>query len=116
MSVWDEVKRSVDDISDVAREVANLLTEKTDELSREGRLKLEVFNLQRQVKSREIKLGRRVFFLWSDKKKAVPAEDEEARSHLEALKGLWEEIGARQGEVEAIKEKKDGKESGGGED
>jgi hypothetical protein len=106
MTIWDEVKRSVDDISDVAKEVANLLAEKTDEISREGKLKLEIFNLQRQVRSNETKLGRRMYDLWSGDPKAVPVKDDEASGYLDSLKGLYGEIKTREEEVEASRKTK----------
>jgi hypothetical protein len=96
MSVWDEVKRSVDDISEVAKEVANLLAEKTDEISREGRIKLEIFNLQRQIRGRESKLGRRVFELWSENADADIGHDPTALEHLNGMKDLVAEIEARE--------------------
>jgi len=101
MSVWDEVKRSVDDISEVAKEVANLLAEKTDEISREGKLKLEIFNLKRQVRSKETKLGRKTFQLWSEDQKSVPAKDDDTLELLNTLKDLQDNIRKMQVELES---------------
>lgn len=101
MTIWDEVKRSVEDISDVAREVANLLAEKTDEISREGRLKLEIFNLQRQVRNREMRLGRRAYHLWCENPKSPLEKDIEASGYLNRLKELSGKIEDLQQEIEA---------------
>ena len=99
MTVWDEVKKSVDDISEVAKEVASLLAEKTDDISREGKLKLEIFNLQRHIRGRETKLGRRIFDLWSSDNKIVPGKDDEALEHLNAMKELQNEVESREQEL-----------------
>jgi hypothetical protein len=100
MTIWDEVKRSVDDISEVAKEVANLLAEKTDEISREGKLKLEIFNVQRQVRGLETKLGRRTYHLWSENPKTLPGKDDEASRYLNTLKELKAKITILQQEIE----------------
>ncbi len=100
MTVWHEVKKSVDDISEVAKEVAGLLAEKTDDISREGRLKLEIFNLQRRIRSRETELGIRVFDLWSSDSKAIPGKDDEAMDRLNALKELQGEVDSRRRELQ----------------
>lgn len=102
MTVWDEVKKSVDDISEVAREVAGLLAEKTDDISREGRLKLEIFNLQRHIRSREIELGRRVFSLWSSDNNVIPGKDDEAVDQLNAMKKLQGEVDSRRQELQKV--------------
>jgi len=100
MTVWDEVKKSVDDISEVAKEVAGLLAEQTDDISREGRLKLEIFNLQRRIRRRETRLGRRVFNLWSSDSKAIPGKDDEAMDQLNAMKELQGEVDSRRRELQ----------------
>jgi hypothetical protein len=116
MSVWDEVKRSVDDISDVAKEVANLLAEKTDEISREGKLKLEIFNLQRQIRSREAKLGRMTFDLWSKDPDIVVGADHSAQEQLNAMKNLRADIETRQKELEESPKTGEKPEKKGGEE
>jgi benzoyl-CoA reductase/2-hydroxyglutaryl-CoA dehydratase subunit BcrC/BadD/HgdB len=107
MTVWDGVKKSVDDIADVAKEVANLLAEKTDEISREGKIKLEIFNLQRRVHARETKLGKRVYDLWAEDPKAVPGNDSEAVEHFSAMKDLHDQVQVKQQELEGSKEKEE---------
>jgi hypothetical protein len=111
MSVWDEVKRGIDDISDVAKEVANLLAEKTDEISKEGKLKLEIFNLERQVRSKETKLGRKTYQLWSKDKKSAPSKDDDALGILSTMKDLHDKIQEKQKELESSREEK-GEEEG----
>ena len=115
MTIWDEVKHSVEDISEVAREVANLLAEKTDEISREGKLKLEIFNLQRRVRAEETRLGHRTFLLWMEDRDALPAKDETASGCLSALKELTERIEALKKELETSKAQEKGEKREGGE-
>jgi len=106
MGIWDEVKRSIDDISDAAKEVANLLADKTDEISREGKLKLEIFNLERQLRSREMKLGKRIYRLWVENPQMVPGDDWEASGHLKAMEELNGQIEKHRRELEASKKAK----------
>ncbi len=106
MTVWDGIKKSVDDIADVAKEIANLLAEKTDEISREGKIKLEIFNLERRIHGMENRLGKRVYELWMLDPKAVPGEDTEAAEHFSSIKDLYDQVEAKRKQLEEDDEKK----------
>ena len=97
---WDKVKKSVD-------EGATYLSEKTEQFTRIGKLKMEIVGLKRKVDAKFTSLGKRVFQLVEQGKGKAknPASDEEVLKIVEDVKRLQKELDEKKVELEAVSKK-----------
>jgi hypothetical protein len=99
-SLWEKVKRNLVEWYDVAHE-------KTDELARIGKKKIEMAGLNRTIEKHLSELGGRVYELIEElnQQKGV-AQDEKVMGLIEDIKRLEEQLHQKEEEIERIKEEK----------
>jgi len=109
--LWDRVKKNLVDWYGTAYE-------KTDELARIGKKKIEVAGVNRAVEKHLAELGGRVYDLIEVQgKSGVIAKDPETQKLVEEIRGLEAQLKIKEDEIEAIRaEKKRGGISVGDED
>ncbi|MCK4235774.1 MAG: hypothetical protein KAX38_01560 [Candidatus Krumholzibacteria bacterium] len=105
-SLWDKVKKNLVEWYGAAYE-------KTDELARIGKKKIEVVGVNRAIEKHFSELGGRVYDLIEvQQKKTKVADDSRVKELIEGTKKLEEQLKLKEKEIETIKmeKRKDGAE------
>lgn len=105
-TLWDKVKKNLIDWYGTAYE-------KTDELARVGKKKIEITGVNRAIERHLSELGGRVYDLIVEQgKSGVIAKDARVKELIEQVQGLEEELKDKEAEIEAIRaEKRRGQQS-----
>jgi hypothetical protein len=99
-TLWDKVKKNLVDWYGTAYE-------KTDELARIGKKKIEVAGVNRAIEKHLSELGGKVYDLIEVQGKGgVIAKDSDVARLIEETKGLEEQLKEKEQEIEAIKAEK----------
>lgn len=100
-TLWDKVKRNLVDWYGTAYE-------KTDELARIGKKKIEVAGVNRAIEKHLSELGGKVYDLIEVQGKGgVIAKDSDVARLVEETRDLEEQLKEKEQEIEAIKAEKD---------
>lgn len=97
-NLWDDIARTI-------REGVDTVVEKTEELTRIGRIKVDILNIKRNVEKNFSELGGRVYQLISKEKNAAISTDKEAKEIIECIKILEKELDDKKSELAKIKSK-----------
>lgn len=84
-SLWDDVRAWLSDATKSA-------VKEAEDLSRRGRLKLDMMNLNRQLERAFADLGGLTYELLTKKRVTDLSSDENVVKHLERIKGLEQEL------------------------
>ena len=99
-SLWEKVKKNLADWYSVAYE-------KTDELTKIAKKKLEIAGINRTIEKHMLELGGTVYDLITEQgKKQEIAQDEKVVSLVEEIKKLEEQLKLKEEEIESIKREK----------
>ena len=104
-NLWDDIARTI-------REGVDTVVEKTEELTRIGRIKVDILNIKRNVEKNFSELGGRVYQLISKEKNAAISTDKEAKEIIECIKILEKELDDKKYELAKVKSKPKPKQSG----
>jgi len=97
-NLWDDIARTI-------REGVDTVVEKTEELTRIGRIKVDILNIKRNVEKNFSELGGRVYQLISKEKNAAISTDKEAKEIIECIKILEKELDDKKSELAKVKSK-----------
>jgi len=100
-NLWDDIAKTI-------REGVDTVVEKTEELTRIGRIKVDILNIKRNVEKNFSELGGRVYQLISKEKKTAISTDKEAKEIIECIKILEKELDDKKSELVKVKSKKSG--------
>jgi len=100
-NLWDDIAKTI-------REGVDTVVEKTEELTRIGRIKVDIINIKRNVEKNFSELGGRVYQLISKEKKTAISTDKEAKEIIECIKILERELDDKKSELAKVKSKKSG--------
>ncbi len=100
-NLWDDIAKTI-------REGVDTVVEKTEELTRIGRIKVDILNIKRNVEKNFSELGGRVYQLISKEKKTAISTDKEANEIIECIKILEKELDDKKSELVKVKSKKSG--------
>jgi len=104
-SLWEKVKKGVSAGASVA-------AEKAGELSRIGKMKLDIAGVNRNINKTLTELGGIAYHLLSEENAPVIADQEEVKQIVEQLKMLEIDLHAKEAELEAMRsQKKEGEEA-----
>lgn len=99
-TLWDKVKKNLVDWYGTAYE-------KTDELARVGKKKIEITGVNRAIERHLSELGGRVYDMVVEQgKSGVIAKDARVKELIEQVQGLEEELKGKEEEIEAIRDEK----------
>jgi len=104
-NLWDDIARTI-------REGVDTVVEKTEELTKIGRIKVDILNIKRNVEKNFSELGGRVYQLISKEKNAAISTDKEAKEIIECIKILEKELDDKKSELAKVKSKSKPKQSG----
>ena len=99
-TLWDRVKKNLVDWYGTAYE-------KTDELARVGKKKIEITGVNRAIERHLSELGGRVYDMIVEQgKSGVIAKDARVKELIEQVQDLEEELKGKEEEIEAIRAEK----------
>jgi len=105
-SLWEKIKKGV-------RDGLSATVEKTDELTRTGKLKLDISAIRRDINRNFTELGRVVYRMISEEKAEEITTDQEVISLVEKINALQLGLKQKEEELREIKEKKGEEEEAG---
>ena len=100
-SLWEKVKKGVS-------AGASIAAEKAGELSRIGKMKLDIAGVNRDINKTFTELGGIAYHLLSEESAPVIADQEEIKQLVEQLKMLELDLQAKEAELETIRSQKNG--------
>lgn len=95
-SLWEDIKKTV-------MEGVTIATEKTEEYTKIGKVKVEILSVKRNVEKAFAQLGGEVYTLLVDKKVTDVAGNPKVKQLIEKINGLKKSLKAKEKEIEAIK-------------
>lgn len=99
-TLWEKVKKNLVDWYGTAYE-------KTDELARVGKKKIEITGVNRAIERHLSELGGRIYDLIVEQgKSGVIAKDTQVQELIEEVKRLEQELEEKEAEIEAIRSEK----------
>ncbi len=96
-SLWDKVKTWLEDTTESALKEA-------EDLSKRGRIKMQIFSLNRSIKESFADLGGLVYQLFQTKEKIE--ENEKVKEIIRKIKDLEEKLAEKERDYKSIKERK----------
>jgi hypothetical protein len=99
---WESLKKNV-------QEGIHTVSEKTDELTRIGRLKIEIIAVKRDIEKSFIELGGRVYELLKSEKKISLTKDQQINTVADKISGYEDRLHQLEEDVEKIQQLKSNK-------
>ena len=105
--IWDDLKSNVKVWSSVAvekaEEVSKVAVAKTEELTKLSKIKLDIHNIQREIKKETYLFGKFVYSQTNESNVVNFAGNNEFLSFLEKIEDLQNQISSKELEIESIK-------------
>jgi hypothetical protein len=98
--IWSDVKKGIKD-------TVTYVSEKTEELTTLGRLKLDIAGINRKVDKKFNELGKNVYSKMDKEEGLVLDSDEEIKTIIEEVSALEEEKAQKEKELEELKKKEE---------
>ena len=98
-NLWDDIAKTI-------REGVGTVVEKTEELTKIGKIKIDILNIKRNIEKNFSELGGRVYQLIAKEKETEISTDKEAREVIECIKILEKELDDKKSELAKVKSKK----------
>ncbi len=98
-NLWDDIAKTI-------REGVDTVVEKTGELTKIGKIKIDILNIKRNVEKNFSELGGRVYHLSTKEKKTAISTDKEANEIIECIKILEKELDDKKSALEKVKSKR----------
>lgn len=96
-----------DDISKGIKEGITIVADKTDELTKIGRLKVEILGIKRNIEKKFTELGGRVYHAITVDKVANVGKEAEAKRLITEIRELEANLNDKNAEIEKVKETKE---------
>ncbi len=101
-NLWDDIAKTI-------REGVDTVVEKTGELTKIGRVKIDILNIKRRIEKDFTELGGKVYHFIVEDKKTQIATDEEVQEIVERIKELENKLQNKDKEIEKVKTKEQAK-------
>ena len=98
-NLWDDIAKTI-------REGVDTVVEKTEVLTKIGKIKIDILNIKRNIEKNFSELGGRVYQLNTKEKETEISTDKEAREVIECIKILEKELDNKKSELAKVKSKK----------
>jgi len=110
--LWDDVRKSLQDLGNLAAEKGKVFSkaaaDKAEELTRTGKVKLDILQVNREIDHLFSELGGKVYHLQSEDALDSLGEDEEIKAIFEKIKVLEaKKLKLEEEQKEAAKQKKE---------
>ncbi|MFQ5651610.1 MAG: hypothetical protein ACE5IY_16865 [bacterium] len=97
-TLWDDIAKTI-------REGVDTVVEKTEELTKIGKIKVDIINLKRSVDKNFSELGGKVYHLILDGNKTQIASDSDVKEIVERVKKLEAQLDEKNEALERVKTK-----------
>lgn len=97
-NLWDDIAKTI-------REGVDTVVEKAEELTKIGKIKVDILNIKRNVEKKFSELGGRVYHLIAKEKKTGVSNDKEVKELIECVKILEKDLDEKKLELEKVKSK-----------
>ncbi len=97
--LWEDIQKTI-------REGMTTIAEKTEELTKIGRAKVEILNIKRQIERRFTELGGKVYHLIAEEGSARVASNSEVKDLIAAIKQLEKQLEDKRKEIEDLSRRK----------
>ena len=105
--IWDDLKSNVKVWSSVAvekaEEVSKVAVAKTEELTKLSKIKLDIHNIQREIKKETYLFGKFIYYQANESNIVNFAGNNEFLNHLEKIENLKSQVSAKEMEIVNIK-------------
>lgn len=105
MALWDKVKKYMEEGVDVLKEGASVVAEKTGELAKIGKIKMEIMNLNRKINNCFNEIGGKLYHLKVEGKQDEINSDARISKLVEEIKKLEEEVKDKEEQLSKVKSK-----------
>jgi hypothetical protein len=106
-TLWEDVKKSLGEwfskAADKAGEITREAADKAEEMTKLGKVKLEIFQLKRDIERDFCDLGGEVFHLVAEEKTTQVEQNQKVISLIAKIKGLEAEMKKKDREYQQIK-------------
>lgn len=92
---------------DSIRDGLELVVDKTEEYSKIGKLKVDIFTTKRNIEKQFTELGGHVYDLFASAKAASVAKDEKVNEIVDAIKALEAQLAEKEANIETVKQDKE---------
>lgn len=92
---------------DSIRDGLELVVDKTEEYSKIGKLKVDIFTTKRNIEKQFTELGGRVYELVTDDAADSVQDDDEVKRIIEEVKALEVQLANKEANIELVKEEKE---------
>ncbi|MFQ5640398.1 MAG: hypothetical protein ACE5IR_20655 [bacterium] len=96
-----------DDIAKTIREGVDTVVEKTEELTKIGRIKVDIFNIKRNIDRNFSEMGGRVYHLLVEEKQTQISKDKEVKELVDCVKILENELREKKSDLAKIRSKEE---------
>ncbi len=97
-NLWDDIAKTI-------REGVDSVVEKTEELTKIGKTKVDIMNIKRNVEKNFSELGGKVYHLIIEEKKTQITSDKDVKEIIDCIKILEKELQDKNVELKNIKSK-----------
>jgi len=97
-NLWDDITKTI-------REGVDTVVEKTEELTKIGKIKVDILNIKRQIDKQFSELGGHVYHLIAEEKKSDVSGNDEVKKMISAVKKLEAQLDEKNEELERVKNK-----------
>ena len=94
-----------DDITKTVRDFVDTVVVKTEELTKIGKIKVDIINNKRTIEKNFTDLGGKVYHIIVEEKKTQIAGNKEIKEIITRLKNLEKQLHGKEAELEAVKSK-----------
>ncbi|MFQ6112762.1 MAG: hypothetical protein ACE5NG_01595 [bacterium] len=102
-NLWDDITKTI-------KQGVDTVVEKTEELTKIGRIKVDILNIKRRIEKNFTELGGRVYHLIAEQNKTQIADDKAVNHVIEQIKNLEKELEQKNAELAKVRTKGESKE------
>lgn len=102
-TLWDDIAKTI-------RDSVDTVVGKTEELTKIGRIKVDIINIKRNIEKQFTELGGTVFHMIDENKTSI-ASNADVKAIVEKVKELEKQLNAKNEELERVKAKEEAKTS-----
>ncbi len=92
---------------DSIRDGLELVVDKTEEYSKIGKIKVDIFTTKRNIEKQFTELGGRVYELVTDETAASVQDDDEVKKIIKDIKALEVQLADKEANIDLVKEEKE---------
>jgi uncharacterized protein (UPF0335 family) len=105
MTLWEKVKKYMEEGLEVVKEGATVVAEKTGELAKVGKIKMEIMNLNKKINNCFNEIGGKVYHLKLEGKQDEINSDSRINELIEEIKRLEQEVKDKEEKMKEVKSK-----------